>query len=979
MEQTQLDWIGEFAGLALDREAYEQREREKDAAMQLMHDRMDKGMRDRLSVAFRELDVTVGGKKLGDMINLGGDQLKEIDRTELDGEIDDVTWDKVTAFFRALDEVRKNADYLANHTTEGRGPDGEEERVPLFTEKELTEEFYFPLVRERLIPDSIVPDPFSKTQKMIDATDALYDERIAQAKKEGGLTPDWDPMRSILEKGGKLASAAGDIAGSCGGADAKLAKDVLGLVALTADGLVAAKDLGDLKKDAIDSAGTITEKVGKIISKCIALGGQKEASEAFQSGWNIGKATGTMIARLGESPPNWEKAVVAFGDGLGEAISAANRDGDPVVRKIGVALSTAIKSGPTVKKVGGYLRDGKTSEAIDELLGLAETATTTATSEKFADDPSLSDADKAKATKDAEAKAKIIKKTIADLKKAAIETHQAMEADKALQQIQAASAEEFAQNTSSIEVLIKKMQRDRMIIELAAKIAQGGTAVMAKFVPGLGAVNAAVNMAANIMAAAQRAVDLNRWLKNRDDFRQAVSSLSAPAQNFVNNQKEQFSHYTIQAACDLAQFIGESLKLGGITAGAGAIVSASAGAAKTTEEVLYDLNREMKLEAAWKRTVKARENPRNRRLALQARSMNGTLAKYCVAWGAVIENDKMARTAMSACGLNETTLQHKDSKNADKVVKYLELYFKDDQTLVREFPATPEWAPGKVELTARFWVTVHAKGAKEGDLAKSSTGSVASLLEDVRAAHKDVEANQGETTLDAVVDDEVALLDELERALESTSPKHASSGEPHIAMQAVIDELLLLLTQERVWAEKQYNYADVGADDLFREAERTAAEEAELEALEAKLASDRTSREERERLAEEKRRKEEEKALKGARKSLDQALLRAKGSLKKSLKNVPFVYYEKVALKDGSFETGPLLCVNESSALFETSPYFEVTGAPLHGTIVAKGTQRRKPYLRFKGISADQMYNGLAKSGAPMKGFNGPGDLDLVT
>ena len=49
---------------------------------------------------------------------------------------------------------------------------------------------------------------------------------------------------------------------------------------------------------------------------------------------------------------------------------------------------------------------------------------------------------------------------------------------------------------------------------------------------------------------------------------------------------------------------------------------------------------------------------------------NPTLAKYAVAWGAVIDEDPLVSDFISHCGLNADTIE--GDGNIDKVVDYLE-------------------------------------------------------------------------------------------------------------------------------------------------------------------------------------------------------------------------------------------------------------------------------------------------------------------
>ncbi|HMC16881.1 MAG TPA: hypothetical protein VKI18_14680, partial [Albitalea sp.] len=117
----------------------------------------------------------------------------------------------------------------------------------------------------------------------------------------------------------------------------------------------------------------------------------------------------------------------------------------------------------------------------------------------------------------------------------------------------------------------------------------------------------------------------------------------------------------------------------------------------------------------------------NRRLGLKARALNPTLAKYGIAWGAVIKKDPLARNALAACRLNEATLENDDA-NVDKVVDYLERFYSDDDKLYREIEEAAKWMPTDIELTALSWTQVKQAAIKNAKLENPDTGNIDGLL-----------------------------------------------------------------------------------------------------------------------------------------------------------------------------------------------------------------------------------------------------------
>jgi hypothetical protein len=276
-------------------------------------------------------------------------------------------------------------------------------------------------------------------------------------------------------------------------------------------------------------------------------------------------------------------------------------------------------------------------------------------------------------------------------------------------------AERTGSEASNIERMIADLLRDRMILKLATQIAQGGAAFLAQFLPGLGAASAGIKLAASLYAAGQRAKQLDLWIQTKTDMKNAQSELSSSAANFVKNQGQQLAHYSAQALFAAVQLAGEITKLAGPASGAGAIISASGAAAAKAEDLMMDLKNKYDVEAGWKATKKALANPGNRRLGLEARKLNPTLAKYSLAWGAVVLKDPLARGAMKACGLSEATLNDPKA-DSHKVVQYMEAFYEDDVSIYRDANvAAPDWVPAEIELTLMCWAAFR-RGAQSVSL-----------------------------------------------------------------------------------------------------------------------------------------------------------------------------------------------------------------------------------------------------------------------
>lgn len=59
-----------------------------------------------------------------------------------------------------------------------------------FTQDEITKELYTPLVQQQILPETFVPDAYSAVQQMINETNKLYIEELAEADKEKSVVSD---------------------------------------------------------------------------------------------------------------------------------------------------------------------------------------------------------------------------------------------------------------------------------------------------------------------------------------------------------------------------------------------------------------------------------------------------------------------------------------------------------------------------------------------------------------------------------------------------------------------------------------------------------------------------------------------------------------------------------------------------------------------------------------------------------------------
>lgn len=288
-------------------------------------------------------------------------------------------------------------------------------------------------------------------------------------------------------------------------------------------------------------------------------------------------------------------------------------------------------------------------------------------------------------------------------------------------------------------------------------------------------------------------------MKARDDFDRAASALSSSAESFVREQREQFSYYAIQSALNLAEVIGKSLELGGITAVVGVALAGAAVAATATQDLIRTFYQEAQLRAAWKVTQRALQNPGNRRLALEAREMNPTLAKYSMAWAAVDANDPLAKAAVAQCKLTDAALRERDT-NVAVVQKYLEVYFGEDLKVRGRVELVGAWVPGGLALSVRWWSAFKHRGGQGdrfADAAAAKTPEIDRLLTGLPALRDGSSAWQAPGDDLAAVTAHHTALTALEQRLEAWQKAYAWRGSYTEAHQAA-EALLAAVSEERV-------------------------------------------------------------------------------------------------------------------------------------------------------------------------------------
>jgi hypothetical protein len=670
-----------------------------------------------------------------------------------------------------------------------------------------------------------------------------------------------DPHK-FIEGMSKAAKAA--VAAAVGPQDEDKQRDINGKLDLAVDALNVGAALVDAvkAKKIADQADTLVDSLGKVLAGALQQSGvDADICNLVQKSYSSAGRAVTVAGCLSKpkiTDADISKSLEALGAGFEDALDACSTGASDstalAMKTSGKGIAAAFKSAGKSVLVAKDIEDGKLGAAVKKLQAVAKVAVNASfeiATDVATDGLSSDEADaQAQELKDIQTNVNASLKTgtkmatlVVELKKP--EKQKALKEKAAAKQNEefssevAAANEEFtltdeeqtalnqlrvgpspasAAAVRKIEALIKQMKRDRAIMQTAVKLLEGGIDIVSKFVAPLRAGGEAIKLAANLVAAAQRATDLNRWLGVVGDMRGAQNPLSSSAKNFVSNQKEQLAHYAIQSALNLAKMIGSILECTGIGAAVATPLAAAATAASSAEEILRDLKKDAELEATWKLTLRAFKNPKNRKLGLLVRQKNATLAKYSIAWGAVVKNDALGKAALASCGLTERSLASPDA-DVGKVVEYLKARFPEDPEVLRKLQSKTEWVPSSLSLTFTCWTTILSAGVAADELhpdtLKGSGAVEASLvrLPQLQTAWKKAHGNlatavKAKTGVEALKEPArvaySAYLDELSdlrKALTSFKPlkkkKEGGAAEPRQEdMEVARDELAGLAYDE---------------------------------------------------------------------------------------------------------------------------------------------------------------------------------------
>ena len=761
-------------------------------------------------------------------------------------------------------------------------------------EKEKTDLFYKPLVRQGLCPETFVPDDFSETKEMLDGAFDSYAERL---KKEGTGAKPYEIVKEIAKWTGTAASFAGTIAG---GAlmiqDTKLHPDEatnwfsdkgfsdtsgettqhvdawthgLDYAAPPTDGEHHIKFIQVVLEATLTGVGgglevwedvdTVRERVGEggedeeerleersekdkkedkkerkkplrvtkagATSALIASSIGAALNEAFV--WVdlapvVGNAYTTFAnprkaAKLIGAAKFTKHEVVAAMQVFADAFPAALAKCDPnvkgstqVLADTAGAISAKFMSrvNANADALFDNFEKGKLDVVLSSTTGWAKSAALLAAGFNLDDDDDQSgdittdpssaalsqfaNNEENRKAMQAQADESITRQLVAELDE---------ESERGKKEALEIAAENQRDKKDSLIVKqIKKLEHEKQIMGLATSVAAMTFEVASKFLAPLAAGGSLVKIAVNVAKAANRWRDVYNSLHAQEDFFKDANALSAPLANFVHNGEMHRLHYALQAAAEFIKMCGSLVECSGIAAIAGRATTVAAASAQTMESVLYEVRLRYNLEQGWKAYRRALLRPENRKLGLKATRDNPTLAKYAVAWGAVIRKDPLVADFISNTGLTEQALQE-EGANINDVQRYLEARFSDDKVAVGRMVVSDDWAPSPLELTVVCWKTCVARALSKAELEPLSTDSVEACLVRVETLNKQ---RTGQNPPPTIRQDGIAACNALDLELGGVHPRRKvdKTVVPHHQMVGIVDQYRKLVTACRKEFEK---------------------------------------------------------------------------------------------------------------------------------------------------------------------------------
>jgi hypothetical protein len=684
---------------------------------------------------------------------------------------------------------------------------------PLFDTPTLIQELYTPLVREQILPETFVEDEFSQVQQMIDATNDVYIQELESVSDNTERDENLALFKSTIATMASIATDAIDInlnAETMGKTATDAQKTQVAFekscVVLIAATITTTVDVGvklsDGKpRDAINGAlASMAKSAGFVVTQAT---GSKEIGKYVTIAMTATSHTDKLVKAVQDSDSN--AIISSVIDMVGDGFDFRSVEADPELGKklaaTKVAVDAALRGALAAKKADliTAIQNREWAKVRTVLVGATTESARAVFADQFKDKIAKTDKNLEKIAQSLTT----LSQTLADNEqvKAVEEAEQAQEElqKESAQELLKAEQEAFENSLEllgqrenlekgelkQISKLIADLKRDAAILKAATTVGGAGFAVAKEFLAPLAIGGTLIAFATTLAAAIDRAISMRKWIESQEEALKSANPYLTSIQNFVKSQREQFTHKSISAALLLLRAAAQITA----TAGTGTPIQAIAtivdkglSMAASLEDLTFKFHQAKELKKAWKITKRALDNPENRKANLMARRQNPTLAKYSIAYGAVVAKDVVAVSAMNRIGLSRETLAQKDA-NIQNVKTYLEELYADDIKVKRKYVHQKGWAADlpSPEISPRSWMLSVQVALEKGGMDGSQDADLNRLFTQAAEQLVILDVEKGKVEPDKPVVTEVGrTLGDLQKALTAFAPvrKSESGGGP---------------------------------------------------------------------------------------------------------------------------------------------------------------------------------------------------------
>ena len=803
-----------------------------------------------------------------DMPTINGDANEEFDPVHDMGNVKSVDPKQIKKLQMAQAIVIREAETLRKKVDP-------QTRAPMFTDREIAEAIYDPLKRRKVMSEAMIPDRYSDVSTGFAGASAGYEQQLTAYNDSLSKDSVWverlGVAKDVLDTAGTLVKGVVADFKELGLPMGSMEPDQVGkiLTGVTV-GISSSIDVASalIKSDKFDV------KLLEQICKNVALTAQAEIKAGFSGSSKTDQALGNAIAAgigvgmnaatLARKIKTNDLGTVAdvgalLGDAVGNYLNMSsaileksmrdkqgeNYNGD--IPKLFKTVATAAKGGFASFGGWGEFIANPSKDTLQAALQAMIKQGVTAAGKITVPDYDSSEFDEAltdlgtnlkeiRAANEKE-REEIVKKNpalqplVAQVEAEEDAARGGQSADKLAKDWQKeldddtrnfrdmlnrSETGDGADDIETAEALIEQMKKDRMMIDLAFQLVTVGPAAVASFLPAAGIAVSAISLVKNLTKAYEHMQAFLEWQENTRDAAAMASFQQEAMANLQGNAGGRTLEASANVLKDAALVVTKSLSVAGPLAPAGAVATSVVEGVDAIKNLILKMVAKAELEAAYKHYLAAKQNPDDRKLIRLAVRKNATLAKYVIAWGALVEQNPVASRAMQKCGLTQEMLSNKNT-DAQKCVSYLEAMYPEDPVVMHAAQKPKDWYPGAIEFSAASVAAfVGAAEAKAGLAAGTCRGLVRGFAQWDAAddAYKSArvdwdaaveEAGKPDASPRAPENETIALtglqvkLDAAEAAikavvgqLRTVKPERAERGGTHADMAAYIGELVPL-------------------------------------------------------------------------------------------------------------------------------------------------------------------------------------------